>query len=154
MLWEEPQGRRQRTGGGASAPPTRSVWGLPVPVCAVSYTGLRFLRCVQQDTSPKTVLSGGEKQVCPIYVCVCVYVGVCVYIYISVYLYVGFPSGSVVKNLPANADVAGDPWVRKIPWRRKCNPLQYSCLGNPMDRGTWQATVRGGSQKSQTQLSY
>ena len=32
------------------------------------------------------------------------------------------------------------------------NPLQYSCLGNPMDRGTWQATVRG-VEKSQTQLS-
>jgi len=28
-----------------------------------------------------------------------------------------------------------DPWVGKIPWKRKCNPLQYSCLGNPMDRG-------------------
>ena len=26
-----------------------------------------------------------------------------------------------------------DPWVRKIPWRRKCNPVQYSCLGNLMD---------------------
>ena len=30
-----------------------------------------------------------------------------------------------------------DPWVRKIPWRRKWqNPLQYMCLENPMDRGT------------------
>ena len=28
-----------------------------------------------------------------------------------------------------------DPWVGKIFWRRKCNPLQYSCLKNPMDRG-------------------
>ena len=28
-------------------------------------------------------------------------------------------------------------------WRRKCNPLQYSCLENPMDRGAWQATVYG-----------
>ena len=32
------------------------------------------------------------------------------------------------------------------------NPLQYSCLGNPMDRGAWQATVHGVA-KSQTQLS-
>ena len=30
-----------------------------------------------------------------------------------------------------------EPWVRKVPWRRKCNPLQYSCLDNPMDRGDW-----------------
>ena len=36
-----------------------------------------------------------------------------------------------------------NPWVRKIPWRRKCNPLQYSCLGNPTDRGGCQATVHG-----------
>ena len=36
-----------------------------------------------------------------------------------------------------------DPWVGKIPWRRVLhgNPLQYSCLENPMDRGAWQATV-------------
>ena len=36
-----------------------------------------------------------------------------------------------------------DPWVRKISWRRKCQPLQYSCLGNPMDRGAWWGTVHG-----------
>ena len=41
-------------------------------------------------------------------------------------------------------------WVRKIPWNKKCqkkkrnvNPLQYSCLENPMDRGDWQATIHG-----------
>ena len=32
-----------------------------------------------------------------------------------------------------------DPWVGKIPWRRKWQPLQYSCLKNPMDRGVWWA---------------
>ena len=46
-----------------------------------------------------------------------------------------------------------DPWVRKIPWRRKCNPLQYSCLGNPMDRGAWQATVRAKSQTEVTKYT-
>ena len=35
------------------------------------------------------------------------------------------------------------PWVRKIPWRRNGNPFQYSRLGNPMERGVWQATVHG-----------
>ena len=34
-----------------------------------------------------------------------------------------------------------DPWVRKIPWRRHGNPLHYSCLENPMDRGAWWAIV-------------
>ena len=36
-----------------------------------------------------------------------------------------------------------DPWVRKIPWRRAWQPLQYSCLENPMDRGVWWAAVHG-----------
>jgi len=36
-----------------------------------------------------------------------------------------------------------DFWVEKIPWRRKCNPLQYSCLENSTDRGAWQGTVCG-----------
>ena len=37
---------------------------------------------------------------------------------------------------------AFNPWVRKIPWRREGNPLQYSCLENPMDRGASRATYR------------
>ena len=45
-----------------------------------------------------------------------------------------------------------DSWVGKIPWRIKWNPLQYSCLENPMDRGAWQATVHGVS-KNWTRLS-
>ena len=36
-----------------------------------------------------------------------------------------------------------DPWVGKIPWRRKWQPLQYTCLENPMDRGASQARVHG-----------
>ena len=35
------------------------------------------------------------------------------------------------------------PWLSKIPWRRKWQPLQYSCLRSPMDRRAWQATVHG-----------
>ena len=52
----------------------------------------------------------------------------------------------LVKNLPANAGDVGhgfDPWVGKILWRRACNPLQYSCLENPMDRGALWAEVHG-----------
>ena len=36
-----------------------------------------------------------------------------------------------------------DPWVGKIPWSRKWQPLQYSCLENPMDREAWWATIHG-----------
>ena len=45
-----------------------------------------------------------------------------------------------------------NPWMGKIPGEGNGNPLQYPRLGNPMDRGAWQATVHGVS-KSQTQLS-
>ena len=63
----------------------------------------------------------------------------------------GFPSGSVVKNPPANAGDAGlIPGSERSPEGGNGNPPQYSCLGNSMDRGTWQAPFMG--LQSQTQL--
>ena len=57
---------------------------------------------------------------------------------------IGFPGGSVVKKLPANAgDVGSIPGLGRCPGEVNGNPLQYSCLGNPMDRGAWWATVNG-----------
>ena len=54
----------------------------------------------------------------------------------------GFPGGSVVKNPPANAgDTGSIPVLGRIPGKGNGNPLQYSYLGNPRDRGAWQATV-------------
>ena len=51
----------------------------------------------------------------------------------------------VVKNLPTNAgdvrDVGSVPGSGRFPWGGNDNPLQYSSLGNPVDRGAWQATV-------------
>ena len=70
----------------------------------------------------------------------------------TLFHYRGFPSGSVVENLPAMQEPRVPSWTGKIPWSRKCNPLQYSCLENPMDRGAWQVTVHGVA-KSQTWLS-
>ena len=65
----------------------------------------------------------------------------------------GFPGGSVVRNPPANAgDVGSVPGLGRSLEERNGNPLQYSCLGNPMDRGAWKATVHGVA-KSQTLLS-
>ena len=61
----------------------------------------------------------------------------------------------VVKNSPANAGHIRDtgliPGLGIFPGERHGNPLQYSCLENPMDRGAWWATVHGVA-KSQTQL--
>ena len=42
-----------------------------------------------------------------------------------------------------------DPWVEKIPWRRKWQPTEYSCLGNPMDREAWQAIVHKVAKQSE-----
>ena len=68
----------------------------------------------------------------------------------------GFPGGLVVKNLPANAGGPGDtssiPRSGKTRQKRKWQLLQYSCLGKPMNRRAWQATVHGVA-KSQMQLS-
>ena len=53
-----------------------------------------------------------------------------------------FPDGSVVKNLPANARNLGlIPGLGRSPGGGNGNPLQYSRMGNPMDRGAWQGTV-------------
>ena len=59
----------------------------------------------------------------------------------------------MVKNLPANAGDSGSiPGSGRSLGGGNGNPLQYSCLGNPMDRGTWWATVHGVI-KSRTRLS-
>ena len=59
----------------------------------------------------------------------------------------GFLGGSMVKNPPANAGDARDMGsilgLGRSPGGGHDNPLQYSCLENPMDRGAWWATVYG-----------
>ena len=68
----------------------------------------------------------------------------------------------MVKNLSADAGDTGDegliPGWGRSPGEGNGNPLQYSCLGNPMGRGTWKATVQKEldrtEQKSWTGLSY
>ena len=58
--------------------------------------------------------------------------------------------GSVVENLPADAgDVSLIPGLGRSPGEGNGNPVQDSCLGNPMDRGAWWATVHGVAE-SQT----
>ena len=60
-----------------------------------------------------------------------------------IYFSIGFPGSLVVKNLPSNEDVGLIPGLGRSPGEENGNPLQYSYLGNPMDRGAWQATVHG-----------
>ena len=56
----------------------------------------------------------------------------------------GFPGRSVAKNLPANArDTDLIPRWERSPGEGNGNPLQYFCLGKPIDRGAWRAIVHG-----------
>ena len=69
-------------------------------------------------------------------------------------LCMGFPSGSVLKNLPASAgDLGSTPGSGRSLGEGNGYPLQYSSLENSMDRGAWWATAHGVA-KSQTQLSH
>ena len=87
------------------------------------------------------------------YICAYVYTHVCMYVYvymcicIHIYTQAGFTSGSVVKTLPANIGATGDMgWISELGKSSgggSGNPLQYSCLGNPMDKGAWWATIHG-----------
>ena len=58
----------------------------------------------------------------------------------------------MVKNPPANAGNSGDvgliPGSGRSPGEGNSNPFQYSCLGNPMDRGGWWAIVHGVAKES------
>ena len=59
------------------------------------------------------------------------------------YLWLGLPKWLLVQNLPANeGDVGLTPGSGRPPREGNGNPLQYSCLENPMDRGVWHAIVR------------
>ena len=73
----------------------------------------------------------------------------------GVYL-VGFPEGSAGEEFACNAGDTGDmsliPGLGRFPGKANGNPLQYSCLKNPMDERAWWATVYGVA-KSQTRLS-
>ena len=54
----------------------------------------------------------------------------------------------MVKNPSTNVGDAGSiPGLGRSPEGGKDNPLQYSCLGNPMDRGAWLTTVHGGTEE-------
>ena len=71
--------------------------------------------------------------------------------------FLGFPCGSAVKNPLANAgDTGSILGLGRSPKEENGNPLQYSCLENPEDRGAWQATVhvvaKKQTQEQQTDL--
>ena len=57
----------------------------------------------------------------------------------------------MVKNPPANAGDAGSiPGLGRSPGKGNGNPLQYSCLGSPIDKGAWWAAVHGVAKELDT----
>ena len=63
--------------------------------------------------------------------------------------------GSVVENLPANAgDLGSFPGSGRCPGEGHGNPLHYSCLENPIDRGVWRATVHGVAESDKTEYEF
>ena len=68
------------------------------------------------------------------------------------YIHTGFPGSTVIKNLPDNAsDLGLLPGLGRSLGIGNGNPLQYSCLGNPMDRGAWWARVHGVAESDRTE---
>ena len=58
-----------------------------------------------------------------------------------------FPGGSASKESACNAgDLGSIPGSGRCPGEGNGNPVQYSCLENPMDRGAWQAIVHGAQR--------
>ena len=71
-----------------------------------------------------------------------------------IYSKVGFPGGAVVKNLPTNGEDEGSiPRSGRSPGGGNGNPLQCSCLGNPMDRGAWRTAVHGAAESGTTETT-
>ena len=68
----------------------------------------------------------------------------------------GFRSSSAVKNMPAMQELQ-EMWVQSLgqedPLEDCGNPLQYSCLENPMDRGTWQSAVHRLAESNTTEVT-
>ena len=76
--------------------------------------------------------------------CVYGWVCMCVCAYVSVYLFMGFFSDSDSKESACNVKGLGSiPGLGRSPGEGNENPLQYSCLENPMDQGAWWVTAHG-----------
>ena len=71
-------------------------------------------------------------------------------------IYLCFPSSSGTESASNTRDVARTvgsiPRLGRSPGEENGNPLQYSCLGNPTDKGAWKAAVHGGNKKVQQDL--
>ena len=112
-------------------------------------TGLTAAWLLETRAGPSSWASGAEltgQPKCPL--------GAFLFFLINAYISRGFPSDSDGKESTCNAgDQGSNPGSERSPGEGNGNPLQYSCLENPMDRGAWRATVHGVAE-GRTQLSH
>ena len=109
----------------------RVLRGTPTPIWCRSY--LRFQITLSHHTTQPSLTSTSKLQFSLKERC---------HIYRGTYMFLSFPGGSVVKNPPANAGNARSvSGLGRSPEGGNGNPLQYSCLGNPMDGGAWWAII-------------
>ena len=124
------------------------------PQGAIGITQLEFLKLLQENKidSFKCELpssTSGFKALAPLYCCSTWEDPPLFYKLRN--LRQGFPGGSAVKNPPANVgDMGLIPGLGRSSGEGNGNPLQYSCLENPMDREAWWDTVHGGHKVSDT----
>ena len=70
-------------------------------------------------------------------------------------MYLGFPGGSDGKEFTYDAgDLGSIPGLGRSPGEGNGNPLQYSCLENPLDRGAWQASPQGLKESNMTEVTW
>ena len=115
----------------------------PAPLQFILYHSL-YLLIAYAYTTPSSP-SSTDNHYFVLYICESCYLHYLVYFLDSSYKGWSFPSGASGRE-PACQCRRGKspgfhPWIGVIPWRGHGNPLQYSCLENPMDRGAWRATV-------------
>ena len=121
----------------------QQLWLHPDTLIMVMWTPIAFLKCPILCWVQNSSHIAGRVFMC-VYVFICTYTSVYMYIFRYVLCICGLLSWLSSEESSCQCMRWGfNSWVRKLPWRRKCNPLQYSCMKNSMYRGSWRATVNG-----------
>ena len=85
----------------------------------------------------------------PLCVCICICIYICICVCVCIYIYIGFPGGSDDEESACNAgDLGSIPGLGRSPGGGYGNPLQYSCLENPLGQSSLAAYSPWGCKES------